>query len=142
MAKINGIKALFNSKTVRDAIDTQVRAYEDTIIDRFTYAGEQFVNNAREKDTYKDRTGNLRASIGYLILHEGTIVRENFRGKTKAGVEKAKAFAREMSGYYPKGYVLIGVAGMNYAAAVEAKGYDVISGSEPTADMMREILER
>ena len=35
---------------------------------------------------------------------------------------------------YPKGLVLIVVAGMNYAAYVEAKGYNVLSSAELMAE--------
>ena len=41
---------------------------------------------------------------------------------------------------YPKGMVLIGVAGMGYAAAVESRGYDVITGSAPNSNDIKDLL--
>jgi hypothetical protein len=40
-----------------------------------------------------------------------------------------------LAGNYPKGYVLIVVAGMNYATYVEAKGYNVLSTAEHLAQV-------
>ena len=50
---------------------------------KMMYLGEKFVNKARLEGNYKDRTGNLRSSIGYIILLNGKIVNQNFSGKTK-----------------------------------------------------------
>lgn len=41
--------------------------------------GERFVKYARENGSYEDRTGNLRSSIGYIIVKNGDIVMENCR---------------------------------------------------------------
>ena len=95
-----------------------------------TYAGEQFVNIARNTRTYRDRTGNLRSSIGYVVGYEGKVVKSNFSGTGKE-IKNAKNIANEVLQEYAKGYVLIGFAGMGYAASVESKGYDVITGSAP-----------
>ncbi|MGV4578106.1 hypothetical protein ACQ1R5_10635 [Ornithobacterium rhinotracheale] len=35
---------------------------------------------------------------------------------------------------YPRGYVLVVVAGMNYALYVESKGYNVLSTAEQLAE--------
>jgi hypothetical protein len=37
---------------------------------------------------------------------------------------------------------LVGFAGMEYAAAVESKNYDVITGSAPTKEMMVKAFEK
>lgn len=113
------------------------------IYEKLQEAGEYFVKLGRESKTYQDQTGNLRSSIGYVIVKDGTVLYKNFvkSGKPKAeskepitGDQVAERLAiRIASGI--KGFVLIGVAGMNYAAAVESKGYDVISGSTIQTEM-------
>jgi hypothetical protein len=97
--------------------------------------GESFVTEARNTETYKDRTGNLRSSIGYIILHNGEQLFESFKSTGgKDGVSKAREVVDEIKQKFPSGFVLIGVAGMDYAAAVEAKGYDVITSSALQAE--------
>lgn len=113
------------------------------ILLRLQRIGEEFVKNARENGTYQDRTGNLRSSIGYVVLQDGVQIRQNFqrfpgkegkgKGKSK-GVQQAKEVIDEVKKNFPKGFVLIGVAGMDYAAAVESRGYDVLTASSITAE--------
>ena len=67
------------------------------------FTGVEFEKNAKNLRTYTDRTSNLRNSIG----------------------SEVKDIA--------DGYQLTMQAGMNYAAAVEAKGFDVISGPKNIA---------
>ena len=105
---------------------------EQRIIWTLAMVGEQFVNDARSTRTYHDQTGNLRSSIGYIIARDGNILQENVEGKSE-GKTQAKKIAEEVLKENKKGFVLICVAGMEYAAAVESKGYDVITGSIPAA---------
>lgn len=111
-------------------------------------AGEEFVTMARSIQTYKDRTGNLRSSTGYAILQDGVAVQaivtdanvgEQDKRDGRTGVETSHRLIRELSTTYPKGLVLILMAGMSYAAAVEARGYDVITHSaERSSDYLIE----
>lgn len=92
--------------------------------------GLDFVNNARSMADFKDQTGNLRASIGFLIAKDGKILDQDFTGKPEGrsnGVSYAKSLEKG------EGYVLIVVAGMNYAAAVESRGKDVLTNSAAIA---------
>lgn len=77
---------------------------------------------------FNDQTGNLRASIGYIVLHNGVQVAEDFTGVSD-GIEAGRTYAAGQGADYPRGFVLIIVAGMEYATYVEDLGYDVISGS-------------
>lgn len=136
------IKPKFKKETIEKLIRGKWDVLQKAYFERLQYIGETFVKNARENGSYIDRTGNLRNSIGYVILKDGEQVMSNFskqvRGKTKRvsdvdgkdiGISKAEEIAEEMVKKIPKGYILICVAGMDYAAAVEAKGFDVISSS-------------
>jgi hypothetical protein len=100
---------------------------------RFRYVGESFVKNARNSGDYADRTGNLRSSIGYLLLKDGKVIEAAFEGAQSEGKQAGQAYASEVASGYNKGYVLIVVAGMSYAAAVESKGRDVLTGSSQKA---------
>ena len=41
------------------------------IIRNLRYLGEKCINEARDSGSYSDRTGNLRASIGYVLVSNG-----------------------------------------------------------------------
>lgn len=136
MAKL---KPLFGAAQVRKAFDNLAEEYDKKMISTLQFIGEQFVNDARIKGNYTDRTGNLRSSIGYVVLKDGQVVRNNFQGKP-SGVAKAREYAISLAAEYSEGFVLIGVAGMEYAAYVEAKNFDVISGSAPTKEILTSIF--
>ncbi len=145
MAGVGGLRSFFNARQVTGILEEFQKDIDDKILQTLQYLGEEFVNKARENDTYKDRTGNLRSSIGYIILYNGEVVDKSFELSEKGtdrhtGLKKAKSFADEVALEHPKGFVLIGVAGMAYAAAVEAKSYDVITGSAPNSNDIKSIL--
>ena len=124
----------FSENDIRNFITGRVKIIEDTVFDLMQQVGEQFVYDARSTRTYKDRTRNLRSSIGYVIVKDGNEVFGNFEG-TQEGRSVSKRVIKTIQAEYPKGYALIAVAGMNYAAFVEAKGYDVITGSSQVAEV-------
>jgi hypothetical protein len=120
---------------------------EDKMIMVMQYTGEQFVRDARRMTRsdggFGDVTGNLRSSIGYFILKDGQIIKENLRGKSSG-----KSAARQFVDLLPKktGLQLIGIAGMNYASLVESKGKNVISIQAETAlidlkDLMKDVTK-
>lgn len=121
--------------------------------------GERLVKYAREDKSaarhFTDRTGNLRNSIGYVVVQGGQIVKSLFDGNTPAteGYEKGNgnaiglSYATKIAIELPanKTY-LVWVAGMEYASYVEANGYDVITGSgdwlESRVEIEREKFKR
>lgn len=124
------IRPRFTPNDIANVIKQRKKRIEEAIILNLHKVGEQFVVRARDNDTYKDRTGNLRSSIGYIVLKNGRQVAQNFLSLGgKEGVKFAKLTVKEVAEKFPTGFVLICVAGMNYAAAVESKGYDVITGA-------------
>ena len=116
-------------------IDMKVKA----VINMLAYVGEQVRNEAIENGSYKDQTGNLRSSVGYLIVEDGKIVVTSAFGRPNAtpeGKKVGKAFAESLVSKFPKGIILIVVAGMNYAKYVSAKGYNVLDTSEIMAERL------
>ena len=132
----------FTQADIDRKIDTFTLKKNRKILNILSYIGEDFVNNARMNHTYKDQTGNLTASIGYIIGLNGVKIKENYTGKTPEGTETGKQVANEILKKNNKGYVLIVTAGMEYAAAVESRGFDVISGSMPLASELSAYLKR
>lgn len=112
-------------------------------------SGEVFVKYARESGRYNDQTGNLRSSIGYVILKDGVEFSSNFEKQNvgtegEKGVEKSMKLARDLGNTFNTGYVLIGVAGMEYAIYVEAmESKDVITGAQiRTQEWMRRAIKQ
>ena len=138
---VNRFRALFTSADIgRDLAKFQSKVITKTI-SVLSFVGEKFINLARSTQSYKDQTGNLRSSIGYVIAINGKIAKEKISG-TSEGVSRAKDIANQVVSANPTGIVLIGFAGMEYSAAVESKGYDVISNSVPSADNLLRELKR
>ena len=114
---------------------------EQKIILLLQAAGEEFVKIARINGSYENRTGNLRSSIGYVIVLDGKIQSENFQKSSsgtegETGITKGTQIAQQVAATYKKGIILIGVAGMQYAIYVEAmEGIDVIAGASIRCEM-------
>jgi hypothetical protein len=134
-----GFKLLTTKEQIRKTIADKISSMDAAIISRFKFVGEQFIIDARNSGGYKDQTGNLRNSICYLILRNGVVVSvssfTSSGGRSAGkGATKGKEFILLVAKDYPKGYVLICAAGMEYAAAVESRGKDVITGSSQLAE--------
>jgi len=136
---------VFNMVNVARTLESFADNQERKTFAAFIYAGESFTNRARERGTYTDHTANLRNSIGYAIAKNGKVVKfscpdrayETEDGRSSGGQESKDAAmktAKEVAAKYRRGMVLIGFAGMEYAAAVESRGYDVISGYMPETE--------
>ncbi|WP_288896887.1 hypothetical protein [uncultured Capnocytophaga sp.] len=98
--------------------------YINEATNKFIEVGERCIIEARDNGAYTDRTGNLRNSVGYVVLL-------NSVEKSKSNISALnQKLIEELKSKYPKDLVLIVVAGMNYAAYVEAKGFNVLSSAE------------
>ncbi len=157
-----GIELKTPMSEINRYIEQQIKRAEEAIIYNLQYVGERVVNHARSlpspsaaaykgripphKPNYIDHTANLRSSIGYVISCDGNI-RTNGGFKAEAngstGAASGTKYAKEVAGRYPEGIVLVVVAGMEYAAYVSAKGYDVIDSAELLADkLVPQILQQ
>ena len=117
------------------------------IIRTFQYIAEVLVREARMKGDYIDQTGNLRSSIGAIILLDGQVVSRSGFEVVKGGSSGANeglTYAQEIAAAYPRGIALVVVAGKDYAAHVAARGRDVLSSAVLKAEdivprMMRQL---
>ena len=127
----------FSQASINKRIDRWFISIEQRIIWTLAMVGEAFAKAAREKTpaegSFTDQTGDLRSSIGYVVARDGNILIGKFDGKTAEGKAQGQKIADEVLRKNPRGFILIVVAGMEYAAAVESKGKDVITGSIPAA---------
>ena len=140
------IKNLTPEGAISEFIGQQVERVTSALIYNLCAVGEQVLNQARSTNSYKDQTGTLRSSIGYVVAVDGEVVQSSSFEVVKDGADGSrdgKSYALELVKQFPEGIVLIVVAGMNYASYVSAKGYDVLDSSEVLADrLVPEILKQ
>ena len=121
------------AEQVRRAIDEQVRQFNLAVVNELERVGEESLNRIKRSHDYLTQTGKLESSTGYNVVMKGRVVRSgNFRAaldtaEAKDGTLMGKALADELARQYTDGIVLIMVAGAEYAAYVDAMGYDVIT---------------
>ena len=141
MARKSGLTPLWKKSDIRKLFDKLADRAEFVIMDLLQRTGEEFVKVARLSGQYDDWTGNLRSSIGYVIVKDGSIIGRNFQLSEKEGTDKqtgkreGEQLAMDLVKTFTKGYVLIGVAGMKYAVFVEAmENKDVLTRAADKAD--------
>jgi hypothetical protein len=98
----------------------------DAIVDVFAEMGEYVVEGIRNGDmsNWNNQTGSLRSSVGFAVCKYGEIVRmSDFKTVLDGskGSEKGRALCERLASEYANyRYVLVIVAGEDYAAYVEA----------------------
>lgn len=122
---------------INAAIRAEVERANMLTIRALAYLGEQCVMKARDRsgeESWFDQSGNLRSSIGYVIAQHGKIVKYSAFNQVMSGSDGTrvgKELAEELVRNYSNDYVLIVVAGMNYAELVEAMdNKDVLASTE------------
>lgn len=142
-----GIKPMFGS----GAVAAKVMAFQQNL-ERATefllkYLGEELAKYAKDNHNYTDQTGNLTNSIGYAVVRNKEIVYSGGENQPGEGLQEALKVAMKMAAKADETFSLIIVAGMNYAAYVEARGYNVILPAELKAkkdfpEAMNKLMEK
>lgn len=142
--KVQGIEAL-QEKLLRmkEAVETRLDM-------ELRQLGEAACIHAKDNKGYKDRTANLKNSISYALYKDGQPVSNQIgqipqpeadkegQGQVSSNLDR---FASQNGVVAQKGYTLIVVAGMNYGAYVQAKGYNVLYLTEKWMhDKIKEII--
>ena len=141
-----GIRMTTKLSEVHDMLMREAERVERLTIRALSKLGEQCVTKIRDRagdKSWYDQTGNLRSSVGYVIAHNKNIIQYSTFNQVKQGKDLAKELAKR----YSNNYVLIVVAGMNYAEFVEAMdNKDVLASTELWAreqvPLMLEKLKR
>jgi len=109
-----------------------------------------YIRNRSGETSWYDDTGNLRSSIGFVILDDGKIIFQSGFETVKSGTEGSrigKEFSEQVAQrteQFKRGLVLLVVAGMEYAAYVEAmENKDVLASSKPYANrIVQEMIQQ
>lgn len=108
---------------------------ETLIIRMFRSLGDECVKEARDRsevESWFNQSGKLRSSIGYVIVNQGIVIYTSSFEVIKEGSEGAtegRNLAISLASRFNKGLALIVVAGVNYAAKVEAINSKVVLAS-------------
>lgn len=143
------IKPNFTKDDVRKRFDAFLNEIEKKQIARLQRLGEMCLVEARTNKGYMMQTGALLSSTGYEVFVDGVAIHSQFDAASGAesnaaetGIKSGQSIA-ETIGKGTKGIALVVVAGMNYAAYVEAKGYNVLSSAEHLAEReLHRMLEK
>ena len=134
------IKPNFTKDDVRKRFDAFLNEIEKKQIARLQRLGEMCLVEVRTNKGYMMQTGALLSSTGYEVFVDGVAIHSQFDAASGAesnaaetGIKSGQSIA-EIIGKGTKGIALVVVAGMNYAAYVEAKGYNVLSSAEHLAE--------
>lgn len=144
-----GIKSKTNISQIMKDLKIEAEKVNTSIVRYLSYVGEYAVTLARNHGNYKDHTGNLRASIGYVVSKNGIVVESggfdpnaaSIRTEGEAGARKGMSDA-EIRAKETSGYALVVIAGMNYGVYVEKKQYDVLTFTEESAKALAKQLFR
>lgn len=135
-----GIKANFTKNDIKKRLDAFVDMVEQKQIERLQRLGEMCLIEARSNKGYMMQTGALLSSTGYEIFVDGVAIHSQFDAASGAeseaaakGIKSGQTIAEKV-GKETKGVALVVVAGMNYAAYVEARGKNVLSSAEHLAE--------
>lgn len=134
------IKPNFTKDDVRKRFDAFLNEIEKKQIAQLQRLGEMCLVEARTNKGYMMQTGALLSSTGYEVFVDDVAIHSQFDAASGAesnaaetGIKSGQSIA-ETIGKGTKGIALVVVAGMNYAAYVEAKGYNVLSSAEHLAE--------
>ncbi|MCC8117290.1 MAG: hypothetical protein LIP09_00865 [Bacteroidales bacterium] len=119
-------------------VDGFIEDDTEELIAQICAIGENALAIARRDHLYKVQTGNLTSSTGFSVTRDGKeIVVSQFEkvsgasGDGAKGSEQGLEYLRTLIGEDGKGCLtLTMVAGMDYAAAVEAMGLDVLKSAD------------
>lgn len=144
------IVSKFDIRKVNAALAEKRKGLTQHIISQLCYIGEECIRIARDSGNYNDITGNLRSSIGYVVLNDGNPVQygaskqySGKKGNGEAGIPAAEALLAKLQAEFPWEIVLIVCAGMNYAAYVENIHHkDVLTSAELKAEsLLKKLLK-
>lgn len=122
---------LKNKDSLAKYIIRQGNVIEKALIYQLEYLVAELENHAKENGEYNDQTANLRSSIGGVVLKDGRpVTYRGFTG-TEEGKKTGMEFINSLIGKFQSGYVVLIVAGMEYATYVEDMyGLNVLKKTE------------
>ena len=112
--------SFINKDEISKYLKQQVLLIEKELIYRLEYLVADLQNHAKTSAEYIDQTSNLKGSIGGCVLKDGKpISYKGFNGGGELGNKTGLEYLNSLISEQGSGYVILVVAGMNYASYVE-----------------------
>lgn len=115
--------AIIQMDDFQKEFDEKFKELKAAVKTKLAIEGENAVAYARRNGNYEDRTGNLRAGVGYAVTDDGI--------DSIGANSKTEQFIK---GQDTSGVSLVLADGEDYGSYVEAKGYDVLSMAKIQAE--------
>ena len=102
------IKMTTNQKQIESYLKQCIEQAHEETVRVLSYIGERCIIEARDRsqiESWIDRTGNLRSSVGYVIVANGEIVAISDFKQVKSGSEgknEGEAYATTLASLVPK----------------------------------------
>jgi hypothetical protein len=129
---------LKNQKQVEKYLRFFSQRIENMLLYQLEYLVAELQNHAKLSAGYEDQTSNLKSSIGGVVLKDGNPISYKGFDGSPTGTSTGMDFINSLISEQGRGYVIILVAGMEYATYVENKhGLNVLKQSE--LKMLREL---
>lgn len=130
---------LKNKKALSDYLRTYGLRIEKALIFQLEVLVAELENHAKDSAAYTDQTSNLKGSIGGVVLKNGRPVSyAGFNSDGKDGNAQGLEFINSLISDFGRGFVILVVAGMEYATYVENyHGLNVLKKTE--LKMRREL---
>ena len=127
-------------KSLEDYILSFAQSLRAVMIETLQKEAMEVVDNIRNYveaggyRKYKDQSGNLTSSIGYVLIDNGTVIGEygfeQIKPTATEGPTAGRNYATQLAASYTSGLGVIVVAGMNYAAYIEARNLGGMTAGE------------
>lgn len=130
-----GIRRTTTDAEIARAVRAAVERADKLTTSALQRMGEQAVTRTRDRsaaESWTDRTGNLRSSVGYLLVKNGVEAGASAFNTVAGGSEGSdtgRRYALQVVAEHPSDYTLAVVAGMDYAQYVESRGRDVLAST-------------
>lgn len=108
---------LENKAFIQNYIKKYAIKIERALIREMEIIVAKLENHAKQSGGYQDQTGNLKGSIGGAVLKDGIPI--EYSGFEGEGGEEGRNFINSLIDQHVGGYVILIVAGMEYASYVE-----------------------
>lgn len=125
----------FNPHSVaQTAVANLKQNFGRAILFVYNELGMECVRIARLSHNYNDRTGNLTNSMGYAVFKGKSVAMSGGTQGNGEGAMATSTLISDLATANPYDYSLVIAAGMQYAAYVEAYGFNVLLPAKLHAD--------
>jgi len=128
---LGGVKFITKQSEINKVLNGFTDRVGQAFLKCLIFLGDELVARAKANGQYNNVTFRLRSSVGYQVGVYGKVVRSSFSTGRREGAMEGRNLATSIiAANSQHEFILVVVAGMNYAKSVEARGKDVLTSTE------------